>query len=56
MSILRHNNKLDAVNESELLVITDPQKQIINYIMSLRKRGLAFNSLSLSLNAIYHFY
>jgi site-specific recombinase XerC len=41
---------------SELLVITDPQKQIINYIISLRKRELAFNSLSLSLNAIYHFY
>jgi site-specific recombinase XerC len=26
---------------SDLLKITEPQKQIINYLMSLRKRGLA---------------
>jgi integrase len=36
----------------------DPQKQIIKYIMSLRKRGLASNSNSISttLNGIFHFY
>jgi hypothetical protein len=28
---------------SELLSITDPQKQIIKYLMSLRERGLSFN-------------
>jgi site-specific recombinase XerC len=41
---------------SDLLVIEDPQKQIVKYVMSLREKGLAYNSLSLSLNAIYHFY
>jgi site-specific recombinase XerD len=41
---------------SELLMITDPQKQMIKYIMSLRKKGLATNSISTLLNGIYHFY
>ena len=40
----------------KLLAINEPQKQIIKYIMSLREKGLAYNSLSLILNAIYHFY
>jgi site-specific recombinase XerD len=30
---------------SELLAITEPQKQIIKYLMSLREKALAFNSL-----------
>jgi site-specific recombinase XerC len=41
---------------SDLLKITDPQKQIIKYIMSLREKGLASNSISTMLNGIYHFY
>lgn len=41
---------------SDLLRITDQQKKIINYIMSLRKRGLASNSISTTLNGIFHFY
>lgn len=32
-------------NLSELLIIEEPQKHIINYIMSLRQRGLAVNIL-----------
>lgn len=46
----------DATRLSDLLVITEPQKQIIKYLMSQRARGLAFNTLSNMLNAIYHFY
>ena len=41
---------------SGLLEIKDPQRQIINYIMHLRKRGLAANSVSTMLMGIYHFY
>jgi integrase len=41
---------------SELLTITDPQKQIIKYIMSLREKGLATNSISTLLLGIYHLY
>jgi len=41
---------------SNLLAMPEPQKQIIKYIMSLREKRLAFNSISLSLCAIYHFY
>ena len=41
---------------SNLLVIIEPQKQIIRYLMSLKERGLSFNSVSLTLYAIYHFY
>jgi site-specific recombinase XerD len=41
---------------SELLAITEPQKQIIKYLMSLREKALAFNSLSITLYSIYHFY
>lgn len=41
---------------SDLLTIMDPQKQIIKYIMSMRKRGLASNSISTTLNGIFHFY
>ncbi|HJU79188.1 MAG TPA: hypothetical protein VJ599_06445 [Nitrososphaeraceae archaeon] len=43
-------------NFSELLKIEEPQKQIINYILSLRQRGLASSSVSTMINAIYHFY
>jgi len=46
----------NLIKMSELLEIKDPQKQIINYIMSLRKRGLASNSISTMLMGIYHFY
>jgi|SRR5437867_1162239 len=41
---------------SDLLGISEPQKQIVKYLMSLREKGLSYNSLSLSLNSIYHFY
>lgn len=41
---------------SKLLSLTDPQKQIIKYLMSLREGGLSFNSISTELNGIYHFY
>jgi site-specific recombinase XerC len=41
---------------SDLLSIQEPQKQIINYLMSLKQRGLSYNSISLALYAIYHFY
>jgi integrase len=43
-------------NLSGLLTIEEPQKYIINYIMSLRQRGLASSSISTMINAIYHFY
>jgi integrase len=39
-----------------LLTINEPQKHIINYILSLRQRGLASSSISTMVNAIYHFY
>ena len=41
---------------SDLLSIADPQKKIIEYIMSLRERGLASNSISTWLLGIYHLY
>ena len=41
---------------SDLLNIPDPQKKIIEYIMSLRERGLASNSISTWLLGIYHLY
>lgn len=41
---------------SELLMIVDPQKQIIEYIMSLRKKGLSSNTISTWLLGIYHLY
>ena len=41
---------------SDLLSIVEPQKQIINYLMSLKERGLSYNSVSLALYAIFHFY
>ena len=40
---------------SDLLTISDPQKQIIKYIMSLRARKMATGSISTMVNAIYHF-
>src|SRR4029079_2885096 len=43
-------------NLSELLLIDEPQKQIVNYILSLRQRGLASSSISTMINAIYHLY
>lgn len=41
---------------SELLMIADPQKQIIEYIMSLRNKGLSSNTISTWLLGIYHLY
>lgn len=41
---------------SDLLMIPEPQTQIIKYLMSLRKKGLSYNSISTGLNAIFHFY
>jgi hypothetical protein len=41
---------------SDLVLSIEPQKLIIKYLMSLRERELAFNSLSINLKAIYHFY
>jgi site-specific recombinase XerC len=38
-------NFLKLNKMSELLEIRDPQRQIINYIMSLREKGLASNSI-----------
>ena len=38
------------------LLLTDTQKQIVKYLISLREKGLSYNTLSLSLCAIYHFY
>jgi hypothetical protein len=41
-------------NLSELLIIEEPQKHIINYILSLRQRGLASSSIStMIINYIY---
>jgi hypothetical protein len=41
---------------SDLLSIVEPQKEIIKSLMSLKERGLSYNSVSLALYAIYHFY
>ncbi|MFN2434509.1 MAG: hypothetical protein ABR515_03950 [Nitrososphaeraceae archaeon] len=41
---------------SDLLSLSDPQKKIIEYIMSLRQRGLASNSISTRLLGVYHLY
>lgn len=41
---------------SSLLNLEDIQSQIIKYIMSMKGRDLSFNSISLALYAIYHFY
>jgi site-specific recombinase XerC len=49
-------NFCNVSNLSDLLSIVDPQKQIIKYLMSLKERGLSYNSVSLALYAIYHFY
>jgi site-specific recombinase XerC len=46
----------NVVKLSDLLTIQEPQRQIINYLMSLKERGLSYNSVSLALYAIYHFY
>ena len=47
----------NATKLSRLLTeITEPQKQIISYITSIKERGLSYNSVSLPLYAIYHFY
>lgn len=46
----------DVTKLSSLLDMTDIQKQIINYVVSLKGRGLAFNSISLVFYSIYHFY
>jgi integrase len=42
----------NLTNLSDLLTISDPQKQIINY----RERNLSSNSINTMLNGIYHFY
>ena len=41
---------------SDLLKIIGPQNQIVKYLMSLREKGLSFNSIRLNLHVIYHFY
>ena len=41
---------------SELFCFADPQKQIIEYIMSLRKKGLSTNTISTRLLGVYHLY
>jgi integrase len=46
----------DVSKLSDLVTVTEPQKQIIKYLMSLKERGLSYNSISLALYAIYHFY
>jgi site-specific recombinase XerC len=38
------------------LLLTDTQKQIVKYLMSLRQKGLSYNTLSLTRCAIYHFH
>ena len=49
-------NFCDVEKLSDLLTIIEPQKQIVKFLMSLRERGLSFNSIRLNLHAIYHFY
>jgi integrase len=44
------------VNKYSDLLALDAQSVIVKYLMYSRERGLAYNSLSLSLNSIYHFY
>jgi site-specific recombinase XerC len=44
------------VNKLSDLLTIHAQKIIVKYVMSMREKGLAYNSVSLSLNAIYHFY
>ena len=44
------------VNKLSDLLTMNAQKVIVKYVMSMREKGLAYNSVSLSLNAIYHFY
>ena len=46
----------DVTRLSNLLDLIDIQKQIISYVVSLKERGLSYNSISLSLYAIYHFF
>jgi site-specific recombinase XerC len=46
----------NVITYSDLLIITEPQKQIIKYLIWLREKGLSSNSISTRLNAIYHFY
>ncbi|MFN2434061.1 MAG: site-specific integrase [Nitrososphaeraceae archaeon] len=46
----------NVIKYSDLLIITEPQKQIIKYLIWLREKGLSSNSISTRLNAIYHFY
>ncbi len=46
----------NVIRLSDLLNIPDPQKKIIEYIMSLRERGLPSNSISTWLLGIYHLY
>ena len=55
-NIQRYLNFCNLTKLSELLAITEPQKQIIKYIMSLRQKGLSTNSIHAMVYAIYHFY
>lgn len=43
-----------GINKFEALI--GQQNHIIPYLMSLRERILAYNSISTRMNAIYHFY
>jgi integrase len=53
---LRTFMKYCSVSSYSDLLKIDAQKQIINYTMSMREKGLAYNSISVRLNAIFHFY
>jgi integrase len=53
---LKQFMKYCSISSLSDLFKIDAQKQIINYIMSMRKKGLAYNSISVRLNAIFHFY
>jgi integrase len=45
----------NITNVTDLLKI-DAQKSIIQYVMSLREQGLAYNTIQVRLNSIFHFY
>jgi site-specific recombinase XerC len=53
---LRTFMKYCSISSPSDLLKIDAQKQIINYTMSMREKGLAYNSISVRLNALSHFY
>ena len=52
--IKKYMNFCGVEKLSDLLLV-EPQKQIVKYLMSQREKGLSFNSIRLNLNAIFHF-